>query len=347
MIYTKGKAGYHMEKSDILTASLPDANDETTDHSTIFDDVFRTIAQKMPQLLIPLINEVFHTSYSEEEHFEQLRNEHYEKYGTVITDSIIRIGNHIYHLECQSSKDKTMVIRMFEYDISIAIEHASYENDEIWEIEFPQSCILYIRNHRDLPDYHEAVVKFADGQKVRYRVPILQAKKYTVDRIFEKRLLILLPYHILRYEHFLKHNGTDTRKLQQLLADFREINRRLEETAEKENKSHLYMDMIVLIEQIADYIIPKNNTIRKGLGDVMGGKILKLRPEELLELGEARGEARWEARGKAKGRLEGKREERLDAIQNMMDLGLTKEQILRKYSLEEYEAALRSMPAKV
>ena len=26
MIYTKGKAGYHMEKSDILTASLPDAN---------------------------------------------------------------------------------------------------------------------------------------------------------------------------------------------------------------------------------------------------------------------------------------------------------------------------------
>ena len=332
-----------MEKSDILTASLPDANDETTDHSTIFDDVFRTIAQKMPQLLIPLINEVFHTSYSEEEHFEQLRNEHYEKYGTVITDSIIQIGNHIYHLECQSSKDKTMVIRMFEYDISIAIEHASYENDEIWEIEFPQSCVLYIRNHRDLPDYHEAVVKFADGQKIRYRVPILQAKKYTVDRIFEKRLLILLPYHILRYEHFLKHNGMDTRKLQQLLADFREINRRLEETAEKENKSHLYMDMIVLIEQIADYIIPKNNTIRKGLGDVMGGKILKLRSEELLELGEARGEAR----GKAKGRLEGKREERLDAIQNMMDLGLTKEQILRKYSLEEYEAALRSMPAKV
>ena len=30
------------------------------------------------------------------------------------------------------------------------------------------------------------------------------------------------------------------------------------------------MDMIVLIEQIADYIIPKNNTIKKGLSDVMG-----------------------------------------------------------------------------
>ena len=43
-------------------------------NSTIFDDVFRTIAQKMPFLLIPLINEVFGTEYSDKQEFEQLRN---------------------------------------------------------------------------------------------------------------------------------------------------------------------------------------------------------------------------------------------------------------------------------
>ena len=174
-------------------------------------------------------------------------------------------------------------------------------------------------------------MKFADGQKIRYRVPIIQAKKYTVDRIFEKRLLILLPYHILRYEHFLKHNGTDSKKVQHLLDDFRKINRKLEETSEKEQKSHLYME-------IADYIIPEDNEIRKGLGEIMGGKILKLRSEELLELGEARGEAR--------GRLTGLHEAKIDAIQNMIDLGLTREQILRKYSPEEYEEAINSMSVK-
>ena len=133
-----------MGNTDILTTSLPDAGTEnTTEHSTIFDDVFRTIAQKMPQLLIPLINEVFHTSYSEEEQFEQLRNEHYEKYGTVITDSIIRIGGHIYHLECQSSKDRTMVIRMFEYDISIALEHASLGNMQFGRLRFlNRACFI-------------------------------------------------------------------------------------------------------------------------------------------------------------------------------------------------------------
>ncbi len=49
--------------------------------------------------------------------------------------------------------------------------------------------------------------------------------------------------------------------MQHLLDDFREINRKLEDASEKEQKSHFYMDMIVLIEEIADYIIPKDNEI--------------------------------------------------------------------------------------
>ena len=148
-----------------------------------------------------------------------------------------------------------------------------------------------------------------------------------MDRIFEKRLLILLPYHILRYEHFLKHNGTNSKKVKHLLDDFREINRKLEDASEKEQKSHLYMDMIVLIEKIADYIIPQDNAIRKGLGEIMGGKILKLRSEELLEQGEAKG--------------------RIDAIQNMIKYNVPKEKILLDYTSDEYEEALNSMPVKV
>ena len=163
--------------------------------------------------------------------------------------------------------------------------------------------------------------------KLNFRSRAYFTSAITVDRIFEKRLLILLPYHILRYEHFLKHNGTDSKKVQHLLDDFREINRKLEEISEKEQKSHLYMDMIVLIEEIADYIIPEDNEIRKGLGEIMGGKILKLRSEELLEQGEAKG--------------------RIDAIQNMIKYNVPKEKILLDYTSDEYEEALNSMPVKV
>lgn len=41
-----------------------------------FDRTFRTMAEKMPELLIPLINEVFGTDYPLDEEVVQLRNEH-------------------------------------------------------------------------------------------------------------------------------------------------------------------------------------------------------------------------------------------------------------------------------
>ena len=319
-----------------------DVTTETTRevHGTIFDDVFRTIAQKMPYLLIPLINEVFQTNYSEDIHFQQLRNEHYEKFGKIITDSILQIEDHTYHLECQSSLDGRMVIRMFEYDFSIALELAQ-KNNETFEIEFPQSCVLYIRNHRErsLPDYHEAIVRFADGQQILYRVPILRAQNYTVDSIFEKRLLILLPYHILRYESFLKNSGTNSKKLEQLLTDYQKISDALEQCT-NDKKSTLYIDMITLIEKIADHIIPKDNeNVRERLGDIMGGKILQLESERLLEKGQLLGEAK----GRAIGQVEGRKAERIEAIQNMIKYDVSKEKILQDYSEEEYNEAIKSM----
>ena len=294
----------------------------------------------MPSLLIPLINEVFQTNYPEDIHFQQLRNEHYEKLGKIITDSILQIEDCTYHLECQSSLDGRMVIRMFEYDFSIALELAQ-KNNETFEIEFPQSCVLYIRNHRErsLPDYHEAIVRFADGQQILYRVPILRAQNYTVDSIFEKRLLILLPYHILRYESFLKNSGTNSKKLEQLLTDYQKISDALEQCTD-DKKSTLYIDMIALIEEIADYIIPKDNEkVRERLGDIMGGKILKLESERLRELGEAKGRAE----GRIQGQAEGRKTERIEAIQNMIKYDVSKEKILQDYSEEEYNEAVKSM----
>ena len=219
----------------------------------------------------------------------------------------------------------------------------------IFEIEFPQSCVLYIRNHRkrSLPDYHEAIVKFADGQQIVYRVPLLRAQNYTVDSIFEKRLLILLPYHILRYESFLKNSGSNTKKLEQLLTDYQKISSALEQCT-NDKKSTLYIDMITLIEEIADHIIPKDNEkIRERLGDIMGGKILQLESERLLEKGQLLGEAKGRAAGQAEGRIqgpaEGRKTERIEAIQNMIKYDVSKEKILQDYSEEEYNEAIKSM----
>ena len=156
----------------------------------------------------------------------------------------------------------------------------------IIEIDFPESCVLYIRNHRGMPDHHAARIRFADGQTVTYKVPVIMAQDYTVDSIFEKRLLALLPYRILRYEHFLKSNSKNSKKLERMLDDYRMICGKLQQMQEHEDASGLYVDIIGMINKLADYVIPDGNPAKERLGEIMGGQILKLRSEELIEEGD-------------------------------------------------------------
>ena len=55
-------------------------------NNSIFDDVLLTMVEKMTYLLVPLINEVFHTSYPEDVKIVQLRNEHQLEDGELIAD---------------------------------------------------------------------------------------------------------------------------------------------------------------------------------------------------------------------------------------------------------------------
>ena len=96
---------------------------------TIFDNVYRTMFQKLSELIIPAINEAFGTSYDMDADLTQLRNEHLELAGKIITDSIFRIDDKLYHLECQSTHDGQMAIRMFEHDVAIDLEAACKGKD--------------------------------------------------------------------------------------------------------------------------------------------------------------------------------------------------------------------------
>ena len=226
--------------------------------------------EKMPYLAVPLINEVFHTSYPEDVKITQLRNEHQQKDGEIITDSCLLIGKKMYHIECQSTDDTTMAIR------------------RRYRIEFPRSCVLFLRSSGNTPDYLEADVIFPDGKTHVYSIPAIKMADYTKDHIFEKNLLMLLPFYIMRYEK-KKHDMRKNLELLQILLDeYDEIRINLEKELTETGKAELYTNLTKLIVKIADHIFEKEEDIRKGIGDVMGGKVLELESERLKAEGEAR-----------------------------------------------------------
>lgn len=185
-------------------------------NNTIFDDVFRTMVEKMTYLLVPLINEVFHTSYPKDVKIVHLRNEHQLEDGELITDAKLLIGDKVYHIECQSTDDTTMAIRMFEYDFAIALESRRRVGRKFY-VEFPRSCVIYLRSTKNTPDVEEVELLLPDGQVCVYRVPTVKVERYTKDSIFEKNLLMLLPFYVMRYEESAHIIGEDSEKLRRLL----------------------------------------------------------------------------------------------------------------------------------
>ena len=254
-------------------------------NNNIFDDVFRTLLEKMPELAVPLINEVFGTSYPEDIEIIQKRNEYQTKQGEIITDSHLMILDKAYHIECQSTNDSSMVIRMIEYDFSISLESMRLEDGK-YRMYFPHSCILYLRGNQDRKLLSVEMI-MPDGSVTEYKVPAIYVGHYTKDEILQKQLFFLLPFYIMRYE---KGNlEAEYPELKAMLEEYREIEKCLEEEFLEEGKEKAYRDLIELILRIAEYILRNQEEARKGFGDVMGGKVLELESDKLIQEGVKRG----------------------------------------------------------
>ena len=93
-----------------------------------------------------------------------------------------------------------------------------------------------------------------DESVLLYRVPTIKLEMYTKDKIFEKDLLMLLPFYIMRYEKDIHEISENPRLFQQLLNEYEEIRRNLEDELSKAGKSKWYMDLNKLIIKISDYI---------------------------------------------------------------------------------------------
>lgn len=285
-------------------------------NNTIFDDVFRTMLEKMPEFVIPLINEVFRTDYPADIPIKQMRNEHHTKSGEIITDSHLLIADKIYHIECQSTGDSEMVVRMIEYDFAISLENVKKENGR-YRIYFPHSCVLYLRGNKKNNVLGLEIV-MPDGRILEYNVPTLYVEQYTKDIIFQKKLLFLLPYYVIRYEKN-KKTLKDDAKLQEMLEEYREIEKYLEKELLDEGKEVEYRYFIELISQIADYIFTDVENVKKGIGKIMGGKVLELETDRIIK--------ESLEKGMQQGMQQGIREVRIKIVTKMLEA--------QKYTLEE------------
>lgn len=261
--------------------------------NTPYDDVFRTLLTDCSHLILPVLNEVFGESYLGTETIILKNNEHFLFHAGSLQDKVITDSSFLvfkdgtpksYHVECQSTPDGTMAIRMFEYDSQIALQDSAFECG-ILTVNFPHSAILYLRHTSNTPSQFTLVINTPGGQ-LSYSIPILKVKTYSMDAIFEKHLYFLIPFYIFTYESQLKSIENDAARLDALCKEYAIIRTRLETLTLQGNFSEYTLKTICdMSDKVISNLAHKYEKIKKEVTTVMGGKVLEYEAKTIYREG--------------------------------------------------------------
>lgn len=302
--------------------------------NTPYDDTFRTLLQDCPELVVPLINELFGTNYTgrevvvsnENEIF--LRNPEGKKEKRVTDSNLTLISlkgiSKRYHLECQSTADGTMEIRMWEYDAQIALRNKEYRNGVLY-VKFPDSAVIYLRSNSNTPD--ELKICICVGKKeIFYKIPILKVKNYTLKEIFEKELWMLIPFYIFRYEKEFRIINGDEKRLRSLRMEYENVAARLDQECQSGRMKPITGGALCeLANTVVEKLASKYDNVEKEVTEVMGGKVLNYRSKEIY------------LEGCAFGREEGQKESIVQLVTRKYQLGDSPEKIAKDLLMSEEE----------
>ena len=128
------------------------------------------------------------------------------------------------------------------------------------------------------------------GGTVQYDVPIMKIQKYSLDDIFEKGLLMLIPFYTFSHENSFPEYNSNEQKLEELKAEYQKILERLDELGQQGVIGAL--DKRTIIELSGDVIkeiAQKYENVQKGVGDMMSGALIGTSARTILNQGKSQG----------------------------------------------------------
>lgn len=177
-----------------------------------------------------------------------------------------------------------MLVRMFEYGTQIALDEGKTNND-VLEVEFPHSAILFLRSTRNTPDKMKIRMKTPGGEN-SYDVPVMKIKKYTLEEIFEKRQLFLIPFYIFNHESQFKQYNTNPESLEILKKEYGYIKNRLDQLdTEYKIDAYTRFTIIKMAKIVVENLAGRYKNVKEEVNEIMGGKILDYKAKQIRNEG--------------------------------------------------------------
>lgn len=179
----------------------------------LYDKMMKKILTLSSKAVINFINGLFDTHYDTNSQITYNWTE-FEDHSLkrILADTILTINNtDSYHIEAQMYTDDAIILRVFEYGFSHALRNAVIHEDYC-EIQFPNPAIIYLYYDGTVPDTYQLHVTFPDQQTIIYTAPVLKLPDISAEELNKRKMVILLPFHLLKMRRLLEKSRSDANK---------------------------------------------------------------------------------------------------------------------------------------
>ncbi|MBR1707241.1 MAG: hypothetical protein IJ719_00230 [Clostridia bacterium] len=276
-------------------------DDQKLTNEQTYDSALGAMVTKLREYIVPLVNEAFGEKFTGNAEITLRNNKHVIRRTddsldrrdsdmvVELTEMLGEFVKKVYMFECETWYDKTIVFRIAEYSSSFAIETAKITNNGV-VLKIPYSAVIFLHPNGSIPEVMKITYEFPNGKKVSYGVPTLQIKDYTVDELFKKKLLILLPFYLFKFANEFEEMEENAERRQAVNETLKDINRRLEALM-SENGIDAYQKMTIqsLLKRVSDRLVAQYENLKREVDEIMSGAIARTQADDILEEGQQQG----------------------------------------------------------
>ena len=217
-----------------------------------------------------------------------------------------------------------MLIRIFEYITQEALNSGSVFNYQLI-VTIPHAVVLFLRSNSNTPDSMNIIINTPDGS-VSFDVHIIKVNAYSLQQLFDKNIFFLLPFYIFNLEDDFPKYNKDKKALESLKSVYIDFMLRLEKAVDDGLISAYYRRTILdMSKKVLENLAAKYKNVKKGVSDIMGGRVLEHEGKTIYNAGIKEGIAVGEERGR--------REEKFDTARRLREMGLSDNDIHKATNL--------------
>ena len=206
---------------------------------------------------------------------------------------------------------------MFEYAAREAFDTRELRGNTLY-VTIPNAAVLFLRSSKSTPDVMNIDLTTPGGQ-IRFNFHVMKMKDYSLENIFDRELYFLLPFYIFVHEDSFEVYNKDDKKRKLLTDEYIRFMERLNQASENGLISAYECGTILdMSRKVLERITANYDSVKKGVREIMGGRVLDYETKRIYNAGKAEGIAE----GKIEGKIEGETESMRRTARKLYEMGM-------------------------